>query len=291
MKNSNLVSIIIITFGRKNIYDLINSLLNQKIDLIKIQIIIISEVVLEKDKISHDYIKVYYLESGKGLGFYRNRGIDFSEGSILVFIDDDEYISNEYYLINLIAPIISGKESITTSGYLIPLNQGYIADSVSSLGFPGGGSIGFKRMWNVNKKGYTAHICTGNFAIKKEIINSISGFDENLKFGNEDIDLAERLMANNYKIKYIEDATINHFPRKNLIEFIKWHIKRGRAVHEFKKVRKIKNKYYKNRFNSTIFILKKFIFTKFFPMIIFLIIIQYFSNIIGYFLESIKGSK
>lgn len=279
------ISVVNITLGRSTLYNLIEKLLNQKIDC-EYEIVLIPQDLLKEQFLKDRRIRIHYEPLGEGVSYPRNVGVNYSEGEIIVFIDDDEEPIDEYWLRKLSLPIIEGKELATTAGYYIPLGQGYLADSISFLGFPGGGYVGFKTMWNVDERGYTAHLCTGNFAIKKCALKEIGGFNENLKFGTEDVELAEKLRGQFIKIRYIESATVLHESRTGFVNFAKWNIKRGRSIYEFKKLKRLKGKYVNERLNSFKKIMKKSIFTKYFPMVLFLFVSQYFFNLLGYLKEA-----
>lgn len=274
------ISINIITFGRSSIYSLINKLFEQDIDL-NYEIIIISEVPLDESKLSDDRIKIYYEPSGKGISYYRNKAILHSTSPIIILLDDDHLPMSNKWLDNLAKPIHDGNEMVTTAGYHIPLGHGYVADSISLLGFPGGGAIGFKDMWHVDN-GYTNHITGGNTAISKSLIEDIGGFNESLKFGTEDNYLNCLINERSVKIKYVDDAVILHEPRCSVSSFIKWHIKRGKATYDFKELGRFGGSYVKERMRSFKIIAKRTAFTKYFPMVMFLLFNQYFWNLTGF---------
>ena len=138
------VSIIIPTLGRDSLYPLIENLLKQKVKF-AYEIVLIPQVKLQEDKLKDKRIKIFFEELGKGFAYYRNIGIKKSKSDVLVFIDDDELPMNNKWLYNITKPILSGEELIATSGYKIKLNQGYLTDCISLLGFPGGGAVGFER--------------------------------------------------------------------------------------------------------------------------------------------------
>ncbi len=166
------ISVVIITLGRSTLYKLIEKLLAQKINY-EYEIVLVTQNPLKENLLKNKRIKIYYKPKGKGISYYRNVGIRHSEGEIIVFIDDDEEPINKHWLRNLTLPIIEKKELVTTAGVRIPLGQGYLADSISYLGFPGGGYIGFKTMWKVDENGYTSHLCTGNFAIRGSLLKKL----------------------------------------------------------------------------------------------------------------------
>lgn len=231
------ISIIIPTLGRETLYPLIENLLRQKVNF-SYEIVLIPQVQLREERLKDERIRLYYEPLGKGFSYYRNVGIEKSKGKIIVFIDDDETPMNDRWLNNITTLIIEEKEKVVTAGVKIKLGQGYWTDCISLLGFPGGGAIGFRTMWKVDKNNYTEHLCSGNLAIKKEVIEKIGNFSNELKYGNEDVNLADRIVTARMKIKYIEEATVYHVARKELINFIKWNILRGKSAAEYLKNKK-----------------------------------------------------
>lgn len=54
-----------------------------------------------------------------------------------------------------------------------------------------------------------------NFLIRKDVFNSLNGFDENFKYAHmEDIDLCDRIKKNNFKIIFCKEAIVVHPWRK-----------------------------------------------------------------------------
>ena len=280
------VSVIIPTLGRETLYPLIKELLKQKTNF-DYEIVLIPQVELKslpKDK----RIKVYPEELGKGFAYYRNIGIKNSQGDILAFIDDDEMPKNDLWLNYLTEPIIKNKEKAATAGVSIKLGEGYFTDSISLLGFPGGRAIGFRTMWHVDNNDYTQHLCSGNLAISKKVINKVGNFSSNFKHGNEDVNLADKLIENKIRIKYKEEATVYHIARKGLNNFIKWNILRGRSAASYlKSQQEQKNGKVGNRFASSTRILTKLIRENpiYLPGAIFMMLNQYAWQTIGYLIE------
>ena len=132
------VSIIIPTIGRNTLYPLIEKLLDQKVKF-DYEIILIPQVELDKDKLNDKRIKIYPEELGKGYAYYRNAGIQKSKGDIIVFIDDDELPQDNNWLEIITAPLLKENQNVVTAGVEIKLGQGHLTDSLSLLGFPGGG--------------------------------------------------------------------------------------------------------------------------------------------------------
>jgi GT2 family glycosyltransferase len=276
-----LISVVTITLGRATLYSLVKKLLCQDSKYL-FEIILIPQKSLDEDLLKDGKIRIFYEKQGKGFAYYRNIGIKHSKGEIVAFIDDDEEPLDEHWLEKLVSPIIEKRELVTTSGCYIPLGKGYLTDAISYLGFPGGGHVGFKTMWKVNSEGYTHHLCSGNSAFEKSLLENIGSFDQELSSGGEDVGIAEKILQNSVKIKYIDDATIFHSPRSGFMNFIKWNIKRGKSAYEFKKSDKLKGKHLTGRVGSSIKILEKSINSKYFAMVLTLTFFQYISQFIGY---------
>ena len=275
------VSIIIPTLGRETLYPLIDNLLKQKVDFL-FEIILIPQVKLKEELLEDKRIKYFYEPLGKGFAYYRNRGISESNGDILAFIDDDELPKNDSWLYCITETLIKGEEEVVTAGYDIKLGQGYLTDSISLLGFPGGGAVGFKTMWSVDQNNTTEHLCSGNFAINKKTLNELNNFSNEYRHGKEDVNLADKLIENKIQIKYIEEATVYHIARKGFVNFIKWNMLRGKASKEYIAINKGGGKI-KNRLSSSMRILKKVSLTKtrYLPGVAFMMFNQYLWEFIG----------
>lgn len=274
------VSIVIITLVRESLYSLVEMLLEQSTDF-SYEIVVIPHKAFDKEKLNCEKVNVYPQEDGKGLSLYRNKGVKKAKGEIVVFIDDDEIPKNTHWLELLVKPILNREVLVTTAGTDIPLRQGYFADSISLLGYPGGAALGFKALWQVDYKGYTKHLCTGNFAIKKSLFEDLGAFDESLKSGAEDVFLSHQIEKNAHKIKFIEEATIEHAARKSLLEFVKWHFVRGKAIAEYSKLQLIAAKDVGRLFRILRLIIKKSFLTPYFPMVLLLWPIQYLCQSMG----------
>jgi len=214
----------------------------------------------------------------------RNKGIKSSRGEYIVSIDDD-CIPDKTWFKNIkkycnSADGVMGKVVIPKSTFL--------GDSISALGFPGGGHIGFEKMWKVDKFGFTSHLGFGNSILKRDVIKKVGYIDENFKYGAEDAEFSHRLVSNGYKIKYCPEIIVFHKPRKSLSEFIKWHVTRGRSNYYLK--RKVKNVsgYVALRFWSSCNIFKAYKFKKEIILVPFLLGLSFMLQQYGYVSEKFR---
>jgi glycosyltransferase involved in cell wall biosynthesis len=139
----------------------------------------------------------------------RNIGIKASHGSIIAFMDGD-CIADSKWLENLVKQFSTGvgivggpitlahtKKSITTKAIDIVL--------ASYLG--SGGSALF---YQIKRDREVIDIPSGNMAVRKHLLEKIGGFDEKLRY-NEDNYLCYRVRNEGYRIIYASKARIYHF--------------------------------------------------------------------------------
>jgi len=283
-------SVVIITLGRPKLYQLLPALDEQDTDF-AFEIVLVANGPVDTGRIRGNSARVYHEEGGLGIPYYRNRGTELALGRIIVFIDDDEMPKDKKWLDSLVNPILSGGEKVTVAGTMVPLGQGFLADLISMLGYPGGGSLGWRNVYKVDENGYTDKLPSGNCAIEKTLLEEVGGFHEDLVYGASDLFLGETLLERGVKMLYVDDAEICHEARGDLMGFISWQIRRGRSVYNLKEVRPItqfSRNHVGGRLKRTWLILKSmFPSWKFIPML-GVLFIEYFCHGLGYLLEMIE---
>lgn len=102
--------------------------------------------------------------------------------------------------------------------------------AVALLGFPGGGSIGFDKVWPVDANGCTISFSSCNVAMRWDVLSSAGGFDESFPVaGGEDTVLARYFADHGTKIRYESKQVVYHVERSSLRGFVRWQITRGRG--------------------------------------------------------------
>ncbi|MBS3116787.1 glycosyltransferase family 2 protein [Candidatus Woesearchaeota archaeon] len=217
----------------------------------------------------------------KGIAFNRNQGIKHAKGDVIIFIDDDCWVQ-ERWLESLLKPFEQDKSLLAvTSGTKIPPSN-FLGDCIAALGFPGGGTLGFEKMWKVSRNGFTNHLAVGNCALRKEIFQKVGLFDESMVFGAEDAEFSHRLENAGLTIKYVPEGYAFHEARTTLNSFIRWHLRRGKANYHFRqKIGPIRN-FVKLRLWSAKNILIQNCFNYRFPIIISLLGFSFIIQQIGY---------
>ena len=223
----------------------------------------------------------------QGIPFNRNQGIKHAQGDIIIFIDDDCWVQ-EKWLSSLVEPLLQDATALAvTSETKIP-SSNFLGNCISALGFPGGGSLGFEKMWKVSPDGFTNHLAAGNCALRRDVFNKIGLFDETLKLGAEDAELSYRLEKANIPIKYVPEGHAFHEARTTLKSFVRWQLRRGRANYHFKKkVGKI-DSFVKLRFWSAKNIIKENKFNPRLPIVLTLLFSSLVLQQIGFIQERIQ---
>ena len=132
------ISIIIPTYkGEKYISKLLDSLISQTIDfnLFEAIFIVNGEIdstpeIIEKYQEKCRDINIVLTDSPKGVSNARNKGIEISERKYTIFIDDDDYISNNY--LKVLYEYAQDKRIVIGSFYDVDENTGEIKESYLS---------------------------------------------------------------------------------------------------------------------------------------------------------------
>jgi len=227
-------------------------------------------------------------EKNHGPAYCRNRGAQEARGDILVFTDSDCTVGRNW-LANIHIRF-SQNHMEAVMGRLILKPSTFLGDSISALGFPAGGCIGFDKIWKVDQNGYTDSLSSCNCAIKKDIFWEVGGFDETFPYpGGEDSLLAYHLRSLNYRIKYCPDVLVYHQARDSLSDFLKWQFQRGMSSFIFSKKVSNKKDFVSLRVWSTGNIIRCYFTDKKFPLVLFLLSAGSFMQFAGFLTARYKG--
>ena len=265
----------------KTLQTLLNSLLNQTHK--DFEIIVIDDGSKDKThKIAQSYpCNLIHLLENHGPAYCRNLGAQNARGDILVFIDSDCRADRMW--VEKIVRYFSQNDAEALMGKLILLPSSLLGNSISALGFPAGGAVGFDKIWKVNKEGYTDSLSSCNCAIRKDIFWAIGGFDETFPYpGGEDSLLAYNLRESQHRIKYCPDVLVYHQARDSLNDFLRWHFRRGISSYIFSRKIARKKDFLILRIWSTKNIIKNFFSDKRFPLIFFLLGASFIMQLFGF---------
>jgi cellulose synthase/poly-beta-1,6-N-acetylglucosamine synthase-like glycosyltransferase len=177
-----------------------------------------------------DGVALVRIPAGRGLGYDRNRAIETCAGDVIVFVDDDCW-PDDGWLPELLAPLADPAVDAVMGGVRIAPST-FLGDSISALGFPAGGSVGFSVMFHVDENGLTDHLSTLNCALRRSVFEKVGTFDETMTMGSEDTELSHRIAAAGMRMRFQPSAMVEHRARTDLAEFAGWFFRRGRGAYQ-----------------------------------------------------------
>ena len=227
------------------------------------------------------------LGENHGPAHARNIGAGEATGDILAFSDGDCRVAKDW--LKNIEENLSPNDCEALMGRLSLLPSTFLGDSISALGFPAGGSIGFDKIWRVDANGFTNSISSCNCAIKRDVFREIGGFDESFPYaGGEDSLLAYRLTEMGFRIKYCPEVLVYHDARDSFRDFLRWQFRRGISSYIFSTKVTNKKDFVSLRLWSTRNIMRRYCTDNKFPLILFLLATGFFVQYIAYLFASYK---
>lgn len=225
-----------------------------------------TEQILKANNI--DYIKIKKEEFSHSM--IRERIAKICNSDIIVFITQDIIIESEYWLYNLILPIVNGECSASYSRQ-ISKSKG-IEKYTRELNYPEESLIKSKE--DIGKLGLrTFFFSDASSAISNDIFKEINYYDNKKLNINEDMYIAYKLIMRGYKIKYVADSVVIHSHEFSFKELYKRYYDTG----VFFKENSYLEKFGTNKTGSgmAIYVLKRIIqekdviaFIRFFPNMI-----------------------
>jgi glycosyltransferase involved in cell wall biosynthesis len=207
-------SVIVCTYNRSNfLKETLNSILSVFKDRCDFEVLVIdNNSTDDTESVLDDYLNVleirYFFEKSQGLSFARNRGILESRGDILIYLDDDIDLPQNYF--DLCDEIFNNEAIAISGGKVLPCDADipkwlprkyYFLVSVYDLG---------------DKPKNVRYLMGGNFAIRKEVALKIGFYNTRLGrrgkllMGGEEIDYQNRARDLGYKICYYPEQLIFH---------------------------------------------------------------------------------
>lgn len=203
-ENNQLVSVIVPAFNeKKHIKECLISIRNQSCS--NIELIVVDDGSTDSTiNISKKYADKLLTQKHQGPGAAKNRGAKVARGDILVFIDSDMFL-DENFVRNIIKPIVSGKAIATFN------NQEYVAnpDNVWSKCFIVDNNL--KNNLRVKKESKTS---TAFRAIRKKIFMDRGGYNARLGYVDDHFFMQEEKT----KAIVVENAICYHYNSDSLRE-------------------------------------------------------------------------
>jgi len=216
-KNNTAVSIIIVTYNSSSTIDkCLNSILSNT-DM-PFEIIIVDNnskdntVKICKDILSNTNIPYKIIENEKNVGYSKgaNIGVEISSGEYVVFMNPDVFVFKDW--IKNIVKYIEVEEVGAVgpiSDYVAGLQKFQLyAESVNTDDLE---TLSRELSVENSGRGIETKLLIGFCLLtKRDILNKVGLFDENLFLGNDDLDFSWRLGINGYKMVVATDVFVHH---------------------------------------------------------------------------------
>src|SRR3989338_966512 len=200
-------------------------------DYVDLEVIVVDDNSIDgtRDIVEHikdDRIRLIVNEKKAGHAFSRNRGIKESRGSIILFLDADSYIEQNWVKIHI----------RLHSDILADIVGGAIAGIYKTVF---GKCDGFCNWWTsipYSRDRYLKklHIPTNNMSIKREVFDKIGYLNEALQSG-EDAEFCYRALRNGIRIFFKCDLVAFHYEKDSFLGFLKHQEKWGAQAVKMRK--------------------------------------------------------
>ncbi len=241
MSHSPLISIIVPAYNRADEIDEFLSSF-EKQTLINFEVIVVDDgstdttkAIVENHKNNLDL--KYLFQQNKGPGAARNLGMENAKGDLLVFIDSDCTVPEDYidnltrHLENENLDAFGGPD--TSHKDFSPFLKAVNYSMTSFIGTGGTRGSKGKQLTKYYPRSF-------NMGIKRGVFKKIGGMNA-LRHG-QDMEFSNRIYTSGFKVAYFDDVKVYHKRRTNLKKFFKqifnWGVTRinlGRIDHKMLK--------------------------------------------------------
>lgn len=244
-----LLSVVIPTYNRVGqLKDCLDFLFNQTYK--KFAIIVVDDGSTDGTEdlvrdLQKGYKNLKYLkQKNKGPAAARNLGLKHAKGRILVFLDDDCEVDNDW-LDNWVKlhgnnnTFVIGGEIVNEGNIFVKtvqISQMFWFNTIHTISVKT-----LKDFLNLIKKfedsghrRFVNFLPSNNFSFKRKALKDVK-FDESFYITGEDLDLCQTLKNKGYKLWYEPSIKVKHNPRLNFFSFIKKYFLYGRGFGYFKR--------------------------------------------------------
>lgn len=233
MKSSYKVSVIIPTYNRcKSVERILKALTSQSSSPQDYEVIVSidgsedgTKELVDTFKPEYNLRSIWSPKTGRAAAC--NRGIREAEGEVLILLDDDMEPSPEF-----VEAHYSAHQNSLKLGVI-----GAAPIKVNKSSSPVERYIGAKfnsHLKKISKPGYNFQIrdfYSGNFSIRTKLLLEIGAFNEAFKiYGNEDLELAWRMLRSGVKLMYSPKALATQHYDKDFAQLAKDTIAKGKTA-------------------------------------------------------------
>jgi len=227
-KTSPSVTVVVpVRNGEQTIQQLLDSLQKLDYDRNKVEVIVVDGNSTDKTReIVKKYPVKLVIEEKKGLNLARNVGIKCSNGEIVAFTDSDCIVPPNW-IMKIVENFKDPKVSCV-GGSAKALDDDFIsqyADNsiVRLMPF-------FTKREELEKvKPFFRHPAGCNMAFRRKVAEEVGYFDENIQYGFDEVEFADRICRAGYKMVLDPEVVVWHKHRSTLKEFLKQNFQYGKG--------------------------------------------------------------
>jgi cellulose synthase/poly-beta-1,6-N-acetylglucosamine synthase-like glycosyltransferase len=209
------------------IQPLLESLQKLDYDRNKVEVIVVDGNSTDKtQEIVKKYPVKLVVEKRKGLNLARNTGIKCTKGEIVAFTDSDCIVPHNW--ITKIVENFKDPQVSCVGGSAKALDSDFIsqyADNsiVRLMPF-------FTKREELEKvKPFFRHPAGCNMAFRRKVAEEVGYFDENIQYGFDEVEFADRICRAGYKMVLDPDVVVWHKHRSTFKEFLKQNFQYGKG--------------------------------------------------------------
>jgi glycosyltransferase involved in cell wall biosynthesis len=157
---------------------------------------------------------------GRGLGHARNRGLQFSTGEIVAYLDDDAR-PDRHWLTHIAATLSTTDHAGVGGPNIAPVDSSFVAQCVNQApGLP----------THVLLDDVVAeHIPGCNMAFRRSRLEAVGGFDPQFRVAGDDVDLCWRLQGRDGTLGFNAAAVVFHHRRDSVRRYLRQQFGYGKA--------------------------------------------------------------
>lgn len=224
MTNSLLVSVIIANFNGENYLPIcLNSILKSTYK--NYELILVDDSSSDKSiKVIEEFLKkdmrIKLLKNERNIGAAasRNKAIREARGKYIVFLDNDTEVTHNW-LDKIIEPLDKDSQVGGVQSLLLDFTNRDLIQTGGGLLIPYTGWLAPLYQWTEYRKMKDKIVSreiiavSASLAVRKEIVDLISGFDEKEAVFTEDLDFCWRIWISGYKIILNPDSIVYHLSK------------------------------------------------------------------------------
>ena len=213
--------------GEQTIQSLLESLQKLDYDRNKVEVIVVDGNSTDKTReIVKEYPVKLVVEEKKGLNLARNVGIKCSNGEIIAFTDADCIVPNNW-IMKIVDNFKDSKVSCV-GGSAKSLDTNFVsqyADNSIVRLMP----LFTKREELESVKPFFRHPAGCNMAFRRKVAEEVGYFDENIQYGFDEVEFADRICRAGYKMVLDPEVVVWHKHRSTLGELLKQNFQYGKG--------------------------------------------------------------